>query len=246
MKRKKTNEKTKHPVRHFIAVLVRTVLLAALALLVICLLWGYSVYKEAVSEKPFDEMAQEIESQADFVPYDELPETYVDAVVAVEDSRFFYHHGVDPLSIVRAFVTNLENGTTVEGGSTITQQLMKNQYFSDLNGMLRKIPEMFAALAVEKEFSKEEIFALYVNSIYFGSGYYGVSEAAEGYYGVEVQDLTFSEATMLAGIPNAPSVYSPDVNPELARQRQQQVISSMITCGYITEEEAAELMAEEE
>ncbi|MEE8815867.1 MAG: biosynthetic peptidoglycan transglycosylase [Lachnospiraceae bacterium] len=240
-KRHRTTKRA-HPVRHFFAVLFRTLLLIFLVTLVCVLLWGYRVARNAIAERPFSEMAEKIESQENFVPYDELPSDYVDAVVAVEDSRFFYHNGVDIFSIGRAFWTNLTSGTTVEGGSTITQQLMKNQYFSGVSGVFRKVPEMFTALMVEKVFSKEEIFALYANSIYFGAGYYGIYDAAEGYYGVTPQELTFNESTMLAGIPNAPSVYSPKVNPTLARERQQKVISSMVTCGYLTQEEADERM----
>lgn len=148
-KRHRTTKRA-HPVRHFFAVLFRTLLLIFLVTLVCVLLWGYRVARNAIAERPFSEMAEKIESQENFVPYDELPSDYVDAVVAVEDSRFFYHNGVDIFSIGRAFWTNLTSGTTVEGGSTITQQLMKNQYFSGVSGVFRKVPEMFTALMVEK------------------------------------------------------------------------------------------------
>ena len=125
----------------------------------------------------------------------------------------------------------------IEGGSTITQQLAKNLYFTQEKKFTRKVAEVFVARDIEKLCDKETIFELYVNSIYFGSGYYSVYEAAEGYYGKKPCDLNDYEATMLAGIPNAPSVYSPDVNPTLAEERRQQVLECMVENGYIEEGE---------
>lgn len=118
----------------------------------------------------------------------------------------------------------------VEGGSTISQQLMKNEYFTQEKKLERKFAEIFAAWELEREYSKKEIFELYVNTIYFGSGYYGIHDAAEGYFGKEPSELTEYEAIMLAGLPNAPSAYSPDTNPELARQRMKQVLEKMVEC----------------
>ncbi len=172
-------------------------------------------------------MAEAIESQTDFVPYDELPETYKKAVIAAEDKRFFQHCGFDIIATGRALVHDIMAGSYVEGGSTITQQLAKNQYLSQEKLIKRKITEVFLAFEIEKAFSKEEIFALYVNSIYFGSGYYGIAQASQGYYGKEVKDLTEDECITLAGIPNAPSVYDLNQNPDLAEQRKNQVLRQM-------------------
>ncbi|MFR7478366.1 MAG: transglycosylase domain-containing protein [Acutalibacteraceae bacterium] len=131
-----------------------------------------------------------------------------------------------------------------EGGSTITQQLMKNQYFTQEKKLERKFAEIYAAWELESYCRKQEILELYVNTIYFGSGYYGIYEAAMGYYGKEPSELTDQEAVMLAGLPNAPSAYALDTNPELARQRMDQVLDSMVECGALSREEADRLAAD--
>ena len=200
-----------------------------LALIGTCLacVFGIVTSKEKLSEKSLYDMADAIESRSDFVPYEELPDTYKRAVIAAEDKRFFSHCGFDILATGRALAHDLMAGSYVEGGSTITQQLAKNQYLTQEKHIRRKITEVFLAFEIEKAFSKEEIFALYVNSIYFGSGYYGIAQASWGYYGKEPKDLTDEECIMLAGIPNAPSVYALDQNPDLAEQRMQQVLRLM-------------------
>ena len=122
----------------------------------------------------------------------------------------------------------------VEGGSTITQQLAKNLYFTQEKELTRKAAEVFMAFELERNYSKEEILELYVNSIYFGDGYYDVASASEGYFGKTPEELNDYEATLLAGVPNAPSVYAPTKNPDKAEQRRLQVVNRMIACGYIT------------
>ena len=122
----------------------------------------------------------------------------------------------------------------MEGGSTITQQLAKNLYFTQEKELTRKAAEVFMAFELERNYSKEEILELYVNSIYFGDGYYDVSSASEGYFGKTPEELNDYEATLLAGVPNAPSVYAPTKNPDKAEQRRLQVVNRMIACGYIT------------
>ena len=131
----------------------------------------------------------------------------------------------------------MEAGSLIEGGSTITQQLAKNMYFSQEKKFTRKVAEVFVSNDIENLCDKETIFELYINSIYFGSGYYTVYDAAHGYYGKDPADLNDYECTMLAGVPNAPSVYSPDVNPKLAEERRQQVLECMVENGYIEEGE---------
>ena len=143
---------------------------------------GYKLYQSAVQATPLETLYQSITARPSFVPYDQLPQTYINAVLSVEDSRFVHHHGVDPLSIARALWADLRSGTLAEGGSTITQQLAKNVYFTQEKRMARKAAEVFAALDIEKHYSKQEIFEMYVNTIYFGSGCYGVAEAAGGYF----------------------------------------------------------------
>lgn len=205
---------------------------------------GYKMYQEAVEEIPIREKVESIQAMDDFVEYEELPKIYIDAVISVEDKRFEEHHGVDCLAIGRAILKDIQSLSLAEGGSTITQQLMKNEYFTQEKKLERKFAEIFAAWNLEEQYSKEEIFELYVNTIYFGSGYYGIHDAAEGYYGKDPLELSEYEAVMLAGLPNAPSAYSPDTNPELAKQRMKQVLDRMVKCEALEQDTADRILAE--
>ena len=207
---------------------------------------GYTMYKEAIEKEPLEEKVTEIRGKESYTEFSELPQMYVNAVISVEDKRFFKHGGIDIIAIGRATINDIKAMSYVEGGSTITQQLAKNMYFTQEKIMERKIAEVFMAWEIEANYSKEDIFELYVNSIYFGDGYYTVKEACEGYFNKEVSEMTDYECIMLAGIPNAPSVYAPTVNPELAKQRQRQVMDKMIENGYLTEEEASEILKQAE
>ena len=207
---------------------------------------GYTMYKEAIENEPLEEKVAEIRNKENYTEFSELPQMYVNAVISVEDKRFFKHGGIDIIAIGRAAINDIKAMSYVEGGSTITQQLAKNMYFTQEKIMERKIAEVFMAWEIEANYSKEDIFELYVNSIYFGDGYYTVKEACEGYFNKEVSEMTDYECIMLAGIPNAPSVYAPTVNPELAKQRQRQVMDKMIENGYLTEEEANEILKQAE
>lgn len=206
---------------------------------------GYDMYKTAIAETSIAEKVQEIKNEAsEFTTYDQLPKDYINAVIAVEDRRFFDHNGIDIISIGRAVVTNVKEKRLAEGGSTITQQLAKNTYFTQKKEFTRKIAEIFMAREFENSLSKEEIFELYVNTMYFGDGYYCIADAAEGYFDKEVSQMNLHEATLLAGIPNAPSVYSPNANPELSRQRHSQVIRQMVKYNYLEESKGEELLKE--
>lgn len=196
---------------------------------------GYGIYKDVTEADPLTQKVEEIKAQEHYTPYEELPKTYIEAVIAGEDQRFLKHGGFDLLSTGRAVLANIRSGEMVQGGSTITQQLARNLYFEQDKDLSRKVAELMVAFALEKEYDKEEIFALYVNTIYFGSGYYNIYDASQGYYGKTPAELSDYEATMLAGIPNAPSVYDPTLNPDLAEQRRQQIIGCMVEQGYIEE-----------
>ena len=187
---------------------------------------GFGLYQDALAAKSLDEMAASIEGREGFTPIDQLPDIYLQAVVAVEDHRFYAHPGFDVIATGRALVNDIKAGAIVEGGSTITQQLAKNQFFTQEQTLERKVAEVFMAFTMERHFSKREILELYVNSIYFGEGYEGIGEASQGYFGKAPSDLTDYEATLLAGIPNAPSAYALTQNPDLARQRQSQCSKS--------------------
>lgn len=199
---------------------------------------GYDMYKEALDNMPLLQKVNEIKSDKNYVTIDKLPKIYLDAVVAVEDHRFNEHPGIDIIAIGRAAINDIKAFALVEGGSTITQQLSKNIYFTQEKSFIRKIAEVFMSFNIEKNYSKDEILELYVNTSYFGDGYYGVREASIGYFGKEPENLSASEAVMLAGIPNSPSNYSPTQNSKLAKERQKQVLDRMVKYGYISQEEA--------
>lgn len=205
---------------------------------------GYKMYKNALDDKPLEEMVQEIRSQKSYTKISNIPDIYKDAVIAVEDHRFYNHKGIDIIAIGRALLNDIRARELVEGGSTITQQLAKNMYFTQDKTLTRKIAEVFMAKKIESNYNKEEILELYVNYIYYGSGYYDIKSASLGYFDKEPQDLTEGESIMLAGIPNAPSVYNPKVSPRLARERQKQVIDKMIKYGKLSEGKADEILSE--
>ena len=204
---------------------------------------GFNLYREALEAKDLDSMAIAIASSPGFTPIDGLPDLYLQAVVAVEDHRFYAHPGFDAIATMRALVNDIKAGAVVEGGSTITQQLAKNQYFTQAQTIERKIAEVFMAFTLERHFSKRQILELYVNSIYFGDGYEGIGNASMGYFGKQPIDLTEDECAMLAGIPNAPSVYAPTANPDLARQRQQEVLRKLVAYDYLDSGKAIHLAA---
>ena len=199
---------------------------------------GYNMYKNALNKMPIDMKIANIKQEKNYTTFEELPETYINAVIAVEDHRFFKHKGVDYIAVARAIYNDIRSKELREGGSSITQQLCKNIYFTQNRKLSRKIAETFMALKVEKECSKEEIFELYVNTSYFGDGYYCIGDASQGYFNKEPIDMNIYECTLLAGIPNAPSVYAPTKNLDLAEQRQRQVINKMVEYNYLTIEEA--------
>ena len=203
---------------------------------------GYNMYKVAIEEISLEDKINNIKSIENYTKLEELPKIYKDAVLAVEDHRFYKHGGVDIISIGRAVIKDIQAMSFVEGGSTITQQVAKNTYFTQEKKMTRKIAEVFMAREIEKNYSKDEILEIYLNTSYFGDGYYTVKEASRGYFEKEPIQMTDYESIMLAGIPNAPSVYSPTKNAELSKQRQRQVANAMVKNGYITEKEANKIL----
>jgi monofunctional glycosyltransferase len=199
---------------------------------------GYELYKNVLSENILNERVEAMRHKEEYTSYKDLPSVYVNAVVSVEDKRFFQHNGVDVIAIGRAVLHDIQAGRFVEGGSTITQQLAKNLFFNQDKKITRKIAEVLVAYKLEKQYTKEQIFEFYVNGIYFGEGYYNVGEASKGYFNKSPKDMTDYESTLLAGVPNAPSKYAPTKNLKLAQMRQKKVISRMEACGYFSSEEA--------
>ncbi|HUT43976.1 MAG TPA: transglycosylase domain-containing protein, partial [Desulfobacterales bacterium] len=174
------------------------------------------------------------------LPLSKMPEMLKKAFVAAEDARFYKHKGIDVLSIFRAFYKNIEAGAIVQGGSTITQQVTKSFLLTPERSYTRKIKEAILAYRIDKKFAKDEILFLYLNQIYLGHGAYGVEAASENYFGKSAYELNLAECAILAGLPQAPSRYSPFKYPERAKQRQIYVLNRMVEEGFITNIQATE------
>ncbi|MBQ9377057.1 MAG: penicillin-binding protein 1A [Schwartzia sp.] len=179
------------------------------------------------------------------VKLSQIPKDLQNAFVAVEDARFYEHSGIDPRGILRALWANITDRAVSEGGSTITQQLAKNAYLTQERTIKRKVQEMFLALQLEREYTKQEILEFYLNQIYFGEGAYGVQAAAKTYFGKDVSALTLNECALLAGIPKSPNYYSPFNNMEAAKLRKNTVLEQMEKYHYIGSTEAKALKQEE-
>ena len=206
---------------------------------------GYDKYQQALADRPLNEVLDELQSKDNYTQYEDVPEIYYKALVAVEDRRFYKHNGFDIIGTTRAIYNDIKANELLEGGSTISQQLAKNLYFPQDNTLRRKIAEIFMAMKIEREYEKEDVLEFYVNGIYYGSGYYSIYDASIGYFDKEPKDMTDYECTLLVGIPNAPSVYSLNNRPDLAKQRQKKVIECMVEVEYITEDEGREILGEE-
>ena len=193
--------------------------------------------KPAVDEK--------IKNIPHYVTLDKMPDLLCQAIISVEDTRFYKHKGFDFISIARAAIVNVEAGEIQEGASTITQQTIKNLFLTSDQTFTRKAEELILSMNMEKDFDKDKILEIYLNVIYFGSDFYGIYDAAQGYFGKEPKDLTIAECAMLAGLPNAPSLYSPYVDYHLAKKRQLVVIEAMEKMGVITRSEAESARVEE-
>ncbi|MGH7263967.1 MAG: transglycosylase domain-containing protein, partial [Candidatus Rokuibacteriota bacterium] len=186
-----------------------------------------------------DELLTEFQAERRiFVPLREIPKVVRDAVIAVEDARFYSHFGVDVRGILRAAYANFRHGRVVEGGSTITQQLAKVLFLTPDRSFQRKVKEALLALELEKRYPKDRLLEIYLNQIYLGHGSYGVEAAARTYFGRSVQDVTLPQAALIAALPRAPSSYSPFEHPDVARRRRGLVLTRMVEQGYIAPEQA--------
>ena len=225
-------------------IIILIVILITIALVIgVFLVNGNNYYKELIAEKSIETCVNEIRNNKNFTKKEDMTKEYLDAVVAVEDHRYYSHGAVDFIGILRAIVTNTKNKELQEGGSTITQQVAKNMYLieDDSNVIKRKIAELFLSIELQEKYSKDEILELYANIIYFGNNYYGINEACQGYLHKSPKEMNLAESTMMAGIPNAPSVYAPTVNKDLCKKRQQKVIKEMVKNKVISQEEANEI-----
>ena len=225
-------------------IIKRVLLLLVIILLVVAgvqIKSGYDKYKTALDEKPLETVIAELQGKENYTKYEDIPKIYFDALIAVEDRRFYKHNGFDIIGTSRAIYNDFKAREWIEGGSTIAQQLAKNMYFPDDRTLQRKIAEIFMALKIEREYEKEDVLEFYVNGIYYGSGYYCIYDASKGYFDKKPSDMNEYECTLLVGIPNAPSIYSLKVNPVLAHKRQDKVLECMVELDYITQEKAEEI-----
>lgn len=213
---------------------------------------GYKMYSSALSKQDLSSKVKDLEENTNhYVYYKDIPKDYINAVVAIEDHRFFEHNGLDFISLARAIWANVTSHSLSQGGSTITQQLAKNIYFTQDQDIARKIAEVFMSSYLEKNLSedrtlaKEKILELYINTAYFSNGYTGLGQASQGYFNKEPKDLTLYECTLLAGIPNAPNRYAPNVSMKKCIQRQNQVINAMLKYNYIDEDTANKIREEQ-
>ncbi len=178
------------------------------------------------------------------IDLDEMPSHLIGAFIAAEDARFYDHDGIDIYSIIRAFIKNIEAGTIVQGGSTITQQVAKSFFLTPERSYSRKIREAILAYRIDRYFEKDEILYLYMNQIYLGNGAYGVEAAARRYFGKTAEELTLAQSALLAGLPSAPSRYAPNRHPDRAKNRQIYVLNRMMAHEFVTEEQARQAMDE--
>mgnify|MGYP000428192006 FL=1 len=212
-------------------------LLIIVILLTLFIGLGFVNYVKATNDVSIQEKVKEIKSRDSYVSYDEINENLLKATVAIEDRRFYEHHGVEYRSMARALYQNVVAREIRGGGSTITQQLAKNMYYTYQPSYLRKVSEIFTAYDLEKELSKKAILELYVNVINYGDNHIGIREASEGYFHKKPKDLTLDEATLLAGLPQSPANYQLSNHEDVARRRQIQVLNAMVRESMINEDE---------
>ena len=191
--------------------------------------YGYFAYKHTISSYPIEQTIASLRSNENYTSSQHISATFLDAIVAIEDHRFYDHGAVDFIGMGRAFITNFISGNIEQGGSTITQQLAKNLFLDQTQSLERKFKEIFLAHELEKLYSKDEILELYVNVIYYGDGNTGITMASQNYFNKLPSELTFNEATLLAGLPQAPSAYALSSHYDAAVKRQTQVISALIS-----------------
>lgn len=206
-------------------------------------------YKPQLTTQIFDKNGKKIANIFDkehryYATFNEIPPHMIEALLAIEDTTFFEHHGVNPDAIFRAIIKDIEARRLVEGASTITQQLVKNILLTREKKISRKLKELIFSLKVEMELSKEQILEYYLNEVYLGHGYYGVKTAADGYFHKELDKLSIKEIAMLVGLPKAPSFYAPTKNYELSLGRANRVVERLHSLGWIDEESYTQAMKE--
>ncbi len=206
---------------------MKKILVALFLLLIVLVGWINGSIKQAEFQLNSRIPEQIQQKRSEYVENDEIPEELYEAIVNAEDHRYYYHFGIDPLGIARAAIVDIQAGSIVEGGSTLTQQLAKNLFLSPERTMERKIKDMVLAVELEALYSKQEILTMYLNLVYFGEGAYGIGEAAEIYFQKSVSELTREECAVLAAIPRAPSICNPIADQAGIMRRQKMILSKM-------------------
>lgn len=222
--------------------IILLVLLAGICFSGFIITSGYALYKEATKHQSVAEKVLSIRRGEDYTALEDIPDIYKEAVISAEDRRFYKHVGVDFSSMVRALFANLKSGDFSQGGSTITQQLAKNMFFSHEKSLSRKAAELFVVYQLEDDYAKDVILELYINTVYYGDGYYSIKDAARGYFNCSPAEMSDYECTLLAGVPNAPSVYAPSKNNAVTKKRHEYVLDSMVKTKAITEAEKERIL----
>lgn len=210
-------------------------------IVIILLLNGFLFYMNVVNNTSIDQKVSEITSKSNYVEIQDISDYLKDYVIQVEDKRFYSHYGFDPIATLGSLIKNLSVGYYKYGGSTITQQLAKNMYFTNEKKITRKIAEMFVAFKLEREYPKDKILEMYLNIIYFGNGYYGIKEASYGYFNTPPKDLNKYQSSLLAGVPQAPSIYNLNNKGSKAmKKRYFGVLNRLVDSGRISQDESKE------
>ena len=191
--------------------MMNTAFILVLAVVIYFGLSGWIMYRQCIVETPVEQIVQQIKNNERYVTLDQISSEYIDALLASEDHVFYQHKGFNPISTLRALITNIQEGYFAEGGSTITQQLAKNLYFDFEKKIERKVAELFMAWEIEQTLDKDEILEVYLNVIYFGENCYGIEEASQHYYSVSAMELNKEQIDALVVTIKAPNKYNPNV-----------------------------------
>ncbi|ONI47151.1 hypothetical protein AN643_00605 [Candidatus Epulonipiscioides saccharophilum] len=205
--------------------IIETTIVMIIVFLLSILIYGYLYYNGVKQERPLDKTVEYIQSHEDYIEIEEISPYFLNAIVAIEDRRFFKHSGLDVIGIFRAVVSNIRAGEIVQGGSTISQQLAKNLFFTNQRTLTRKVAEMFMTLDIEKNFDKEEILEIYSNVIYLGKGNYVLYSASKEYFDKDPIKLDLNESAFIAGLTQSPTAYTNDI--ELGFERQREVLKAL-------------------
>ena len=222
--------------------LIKAFALTIMACFMVLLVLGFIEYRSVIREMPIQDKVASIMQKDDYVPIDEISDYLKVATISTEDKRFYKHQGVDLIAYGRILYVFITSEQISGGGSTITQQLAKNMYFSFQPSIIRKVAEFFVTKDLERLYDKDTLLELYLNIINYGDNNIGIASASMNYFHVEPADLSFDQATLLAGIPQSPANYQLSNHEDQARLRQQAVLATIEDNGYYDDDELARLL----